>query len=46
VIIREVVLPQEELEGNEGGEELESDEEEGEEEEGQGVQACGGSQVE
>jgi len=40
------VLPQEELEGNEGGEELESDEEEGEEEEGQGVQACGGSQVE
>ena len=40
------MLPQEELEGNEGGEELESDEEEGEEEEGQGVQACGGSQVE
>jgi len=35
------VLPQEELEGNAGGEELESDEEEG-----QGVQACGGSQVE
>ena len=40
------MLPQEELEGNAGGEELESDEEEGEEEEGQGVQACGGSQVE